>query len=70
MTPLEAALRDFLPSLPGADAAAMAGLIEPRTTKAYGKPSFEEQFLMWLLGPAFPRKTNMRELKKQAKQQR
>jgi hypothetical protein len=70
MTPLEAALRDFMPTLPGADLAAMAGLMEPRTTKAYGKPTFEEQLMLWLLGPGFPRKTNMRELKKQAKQQR
>jgi hypothetical protein len=70
MMPLEAALRDFLPSLPGADLATMAGLLEPRTSKAYGKPSLEDQIKMWLLGPVVPRKTNMRELKKQAKQQR
>jgi hypothetical protein len=69
--PLTATLKDFLPTLPGFDLAAMAGLMEPRTTEAYGTPSAEEQFWMWLLGPAYhERKTNMRVLKKQGKQQK
>jgi hypothetical protein len=70
MSPLEAALRDFAPNIPGKDYLDLAGITEPRTTKAYGKPTQEDLFWMWLLGPAYPRKTNMRELKKQAKQQR
>ncbi len=70
MSPLEAALRDFAPNIPGKDYLDLAGITEPRTTKAYGKPTQEDLFWMWLLGPAYPRKTNMKELKKQAKQQK
>jgi hypothetical protein len=70
MSPLEAALRDFVPNIPGKDYLDLAGITEPRTTKAYGTPTQEDLFWMWLLGPAYPRKTDMRELKKQAKQQR
>jgi hypothetical protein len=83
MSPLEAALKDLGQSaLPLSDQAAILrelGVPIPgfgvnfgraRTTKAYGEPSLADQVRMWLAGPAFPRKTNFRELKKQAKQQR
>lgn len=49
----EAALREQMPQMtPGYDLAAMLGMAEAQTGKAYESPSREDLFRMWALGPA------------------
>lgn len=70
--PALAMAKELIPSIPGYDLAALlsGGRFGRRETKAYGKPTREDLLMMYLLGPAWPRKTSIAELTRQARAER
>lgn len=65
--PIEAASRDFAPTIPFSEWMQILGYLEPRKTKAYGEPSKEDILKMLLFGPITPRRTDIAELRSQAR---